>query len=88
MQSERVRPQARRGREDEAMRYSLDPDFRRNAPEEGAYCVRCQKPIKGKSIKVSVDWDTWAVWQDDAGEHLMGPDCWKVVSSTEAQGIL
>jgi len=60
--------------------FNLDPDFRKDAPEGVAYCVRCQKPIKDatKSVRVTVDWNTWLV--TEGGEELMGADCWKTIT--------
>lgn len=58
----------------------LDPDFRKD-PKTDRYCVRCQKDIKpgAVAIRVNVDWDTWQVWRDAAGEHMMGIDCAKKI---------
>lgn len=67
--------------------YFLDPDFRREPPDEGAYCVRCQKPIHdpAKAIRVTVDWERVRV--KEGGDELMGRDCWKAISGelTNAQ---
>ena len=64
----------------EAPKYHLDPDFRRDAPKEGPYCVRCQKPIRDpkKAAEVTVNWDTWEV--TEGGEDLMGLDCWRTIT--------
>jgi hypothetical protein len=62
--------------------YQMDPDFRRDAPEHGAYCVRCQKPIMdpSKAVSVTVDWNTWLV--TEGGSELMGADCWTITQRT------
>lgn len=77
------------------MIYQLDPDFRKT-PEIGKpFCCRCQKPLRGKSIKVTVNWESWEVAeghnQDAAvqnpktsnmviGNELIGADCWKTIT--------
>jgi hypothetical protein len=60
--------------------FNLDPDFRKDAPTNGLYCVRCQKPIKdaSKAVRVTVDWNTWLA--TEGGEEFMGADCWKTIS--------
>lgn len=62
------------------MWFYLDPDFRRDAPKTGAYCVRCQKAIANpaKAMAVTVNWDWWSVTK--GGPELMGADCWKKIS--------
>ena len=63
--------------------FYLDPDFRRDAPEEGPYCVRCQKRIAdiSKAVHVTVDWNTWMV--TEGGDDLMGHDCWAKISESK-----
>lgn len=58
--------------------FNLDPDFRKDEPKQGAYCVRCQKPIKDPAVRVTVDWNTWLVME--GGEELMGADCWRTIT--------
>jgi len=60
--------------------YNLDPDFRRDAPETGDWCARCQKPIKDrrKAVAVTVHWETWTVFA--GGEELIGADCWLTIT--------
>lgn len=60
--------------------FVLDPDFRKDAPKSGPFCVRCQKPIQdpAKAVQVTVDWNTWLVVA--GGEDLMGADCWKKIT--------
>lgn len=60
--------------------FKLDPDFRPSPPKNGPYCCRCQKAIKGKSIRVAVNWETWAVREDINGQDLIGPDCWRIIT--------
>lgn len=72
--------------------YHLNPDLRTDAPT-GAYCCRCQKPLKGSVIQVTVDWDTWRVakgWDKDFGgtrveNLLVGPDCWREIAKRKVQ---
>lgn len=61
------------------MSLRLDPDFRREPPDIGDYCVQCQRPIRDpkKAVRVTVDWDTWFV--REGGEELVGADCWKEI---------
>lgn len=57
----------------------LNPDFRRDAPDYGPYCARCQKPVDPKTaIHVTVDWLSWIV--TEGGHDLIGPDCWKKIN--------
>jgi hypothetical protein len=67
----------------QAKRYRLDPDFRRDDPRVGPYCVRCQKKISDpdRATRVTVDWESWLV--TEGGDELIGPDCWKVVKEAE-----
>lgn len=60
----------------------LDPDFRKDAPKDRPYCVRCQKEIKdtSKAIKVNVNWETIQAEVSDNGTYLLGPDCFKIIS--------
>lgn len=60
--------------------FELDPDFRKNPPKSGPFCVRCQKPIKdpAKAMRVTVDWDNWLV--QAGGAELMGADCWRAIT--------
>jgi hypothetical protein len=60
--------------------FNLDPDFRKDVPEDAMYCVRCQKPIKNmsKAVHVTVNWNTWLVVE--GGEELIGADCWKTIT--------
>lgn len=59
-----------------ALRYRIDPDFRRT-PKTNQYCACCQQDIKdaAKALRVTVDWDTWTVTL--GGNDLLGPDCAK-----------
>lgn len=74
--------------------YNLNPDFRRKAPETGNYCACCQKPIRGKAIPITVNWENWEVVEGhgvnlpirktsgktiDAG--YVGSVCWKKVKT-------
>ena len=58
----------------------LDPDFRKNPPKKGFYCVRCQKPIKDliKAVEVTVNWDTWVVTK--GGDESIGKNCWLIIN--------
>ncbi len=56
----------------------LDPDFRKNPPSDGEYCVRCQKPLTGKVVEVTVNWDNLTVVLE--GSEKMGINCWKKIS--------
>ena len=69
----------------DAPKYALDPDFRRDAPNRGPYCVRCQRPITNlnKAVRVTVDWDAWLV--REGGDDLMGQDCWQTITKLEAE---
>jgi hypothetical protein len=60
--------------------FNLDPDFRRDAPESGDYCVRCQRPIadRKKALFVTVHWETWTVIA--GGNELIGADCWRTIT--------
>jgi hypothetical protein len=60
--------------------YPLDPDFRKDAPKDRPFCVRCQKEVKdpAKAVKVTVNWDTWQV--TEGGNELMGMDCWRAIT--------
>ena len=60
----------------------LDPDFRKDAPKDSAYCVRCQKAIKdtSKAVLVTVNWDNWDVTL--GGKELLGKDCFKIISNS------
>lgn len=64
--------------------YNLDPDFRRDEPNSGDYCVRCQKKItdRRKAIWVTVHWETWTVWA--GGSELIGADCWRAITKSAA----
>lgn len=63
-------------------KYQLNPDFRRDAPRDKPYCVRCQKAVDpNKARHVTVDWNTWEV--TDGGDELIGPDCWKAITLAE-----
>lgn len=59
--------------------YNLDPDFRREPPDSGDYCVRCQKRIanRKKAVSVTVHWPTWTVIA--GGDELIGSDCWAAI---------
>lgn len=65
--------------------FDLNPDFRKDAPKSGLYCVRCQKPIKdfAKAIRVTVNWNTWLVMQ--GGNEFMGADCWKTITKVAVE---
>lgn len=59
-------------------RFWLDPDYRRDAPTTGPYCIRCQRSLRNcKSVQVTLT-SMWTVKL--GGEELMGLDCWKKVS--------
>lgn len=68
----------------EMPRYYLNPDFKRDAPKSGRYCVRCQRRLRdrAKVVHVTVDWETWQV--TEGGEELMGADCWKGLEKCDA----
>ncbi len=36
----------------------LEPDFRKTPPEDKPYCCRCQKPLKGEGVPITINWDT------------------------------
>lgn len=60
-----------------AKQFYLDPDYRRQAIAGVPCCIRCQKPIKGQAVKVTLVND-WYVTL--GGTDLLGPDCWKKIS--------
>jgi len=68
-------------------KYYLDPDYRNpyNVLVHTPYCAHCNRPIKNvdKAVKVSVDWNTMEVWQDENGTELLGSACWKHIRKTE-----
>jgi len=62
--------------------YYLDPDYRRDAPKDKPYCIRCQKEIKDikKAVRVDFDENTIRVKQNESGEFLIGSNCWKQIT--------
>lgn len=61
----------------ERLPYELDPDFRKNPPEDKPFCCRCQKPITGNFKQVRVNWDNWTFIEDPNGTDKMGMDCFR-----------
>lgn len=55
----------------------LDPDYRKNPDTSKLFCVRCQKPLLGKSHKVTVNELTKDVTL--GGEQHIGTDCAKKI---------
>jgi len=60
--------------------YYLDPDYRKAPPVEGAYCVRCQKAIKGQAVGVLVNWNELQVREVKGSLELLGNNCWKIIT--------
>lgn len=60
----------------------LDPDYRKDAPKDKLYCIRCQKEIKDVNTAINVDFDeaTISVKANIKGAHLVGVDCWKKIT--------
>lgn len=57
--------------------YYFDPDYRKEPPKEGPFCIRCQKPVDPKRAKeVTEVRDMQCVL---GGKSLIGPDCWKEI---------
>lgn len=66
-----------------SMKYLLDPDFRKDPPKKGSFCVRCQKPVnESNAIKVSVNWDNWTF--ELSGNEFLGRDCWRKIKTSQS----
>jgi len=61
--------------------FFLDPDFRKDPPNTGLYCCRCQRKVEKSYRSVDVNWNTMEVRNDPLGKHLIGNDCWKIITS-------
>lgn len=77
------------------MKYCLNPDFRRDAPKNDPFCVRCQRKISTVAtnyVIVRVDWKTLEVELVKENPdvpiiegwpkiEIMGLDCWHQITN-------
>lgn len=61
--------------------FPLNPDFKKDPPETGLYCCRCQRKVEKSYRSVEVNWDTVGVRNDPLGKDYIGNDCWKTITN-------
>lgn len=61
------------------MSFHFSPDYRKEPPSNGLYCCNCQRPLNGKFISVSINYETMQVKEDINGKDKIGVDCWRKI---------
>lgn len=61
----------------------LDPDYRKDEPDE-PHCCRCMKKFKGSSdtfifVEIKYEGACAFVRKSLTGSHLIGKDCWNKI---------
>jgi hypothetical protein len=59
--------------------YDLNPDYRKDAPNTGLHCCRCQRRLERSYLSVEVNYDTMQVRTNIFGNAVIVNDCWKTV---------
>lgn len=64
--------------------YFLDPDNRKDDPENGLFCCRCKRKVKATQAVtsfISVEMHPENPWvrKSITGTHLVGADCWETI---------